>query len=968
MKSRARKLLAALVMLALSSTNYQLSTVFAQGTSFTYQGRLNSGGSPASGFYDLQFAIYDSTNLPGTLIAGPLTSSAVAVSNGLFTTTLDFGSGPFNGANRWLDISVRTNGGGAFTELTLRQPLTPTPYAIYSANAAVANGVAPGSITAADIAPGQVLKSLNGISDAATVAPGQNIGIAAAGNSLLVSAFGLWTVNGNAGTSPTNGNFIGTTDFQPLEFKAGGMRVLRLEPDPRLNGGAGNVVGGFTNNTIEQPGSGGNFIGSGGFLAGPNIIHSNSAGVFIGAGSGNQVGPNVNDAFLGAGFGNTIQAADSVILSGQNNVIQPLAAFSIIGVGLNNTIQSNAFYSTIAGGSYQSIDGFAIESTIAGGSQNSILFEAGGSTIGGGVNNTVQSNAAFAVIPGGLSNSVAGYYSMAAGQLAQALHEGAFVWADAVGTNFSSTTSNQFNVRATGGVRLVTGGTGLSVDGEPVVPSLLTINDLSHSNIINVVNGSPVNFIGPGVYGATISGGGALNYQGVPYTNSVLSDIGTIAGGMGNTIGFISAGSTISGGSRNHIQNDAFNAVIAGGVDNTILNSAVAAIIGGGQNNFNAGDHAVVGGGQNNTIQTSSEWSTIGGGFNNSITGGSGVVSGGQNNAITADFSAIGGGIQSSIAPGASYSVIAGGQENFILPDADHSFIGGGFDNQIFGDGSTPVYDIIVGGSFNTIRTNAIYSFIGSGNGNIVQSNAAYAVIPGGVNNVAGGFGSFASGSQARALHDGTFVWSDSIAGLVTGVPFSSTSSNQFLVSATGGVGINTNNPSGAALNVNGTVRATAFQGDGSGLSNLNTPTAANYLFAFGNLSQTVLAGNAFQDITLNNDTQISGWTHTAGNSQYTNAQTGLYLIQYSAELGSSSALGTNATVRVNVNSTEINGSRAFTAVTPNNVASNLVSVSKSIIAPLNAADVLTLQFTGSGSGVKLAGNPCVSLTVTRIQ
>ena len=294
--------------------------------------------------------------------------------------------------------------------------------------------------------------------------------------------------------------------------------------------------------------------------------------------------------------------------------------------------------------------------------------------------------------------------------------------------------------------------------------------------------------------------------------------------------------------------------------------------------------------------------------------------------------------------------------------------IAGGTLNEIFGSGFTTVYDIIGGGSFNIIRTNTTYCVIGGGNGNTVQSNAAYAVIPGGANNFAAGFGSFAVGSHAQALHDGTFVWSDSTAALVTGGFFSSTSSNQFLVNATGGVGINTNNPSGAALNVNGTVKAAAFQGDGSGLSNLNSATTGNYLFAFGTLAQTVPIGNVFQDITLNNDTVINGWSHTSGNSQYTNAQTGLYLIQYSAELGSTAAAGTNATVRVNVNSTEINGGRAFTSVTPTTLASNLVSVSKSIIAPLNAADVLTLQFAGSASGVRLAGNPGISLTITRIQ
>lgn len=32
----------------------QLSTCFAQGTAFTYQGQLNDGANPASGIYDLR--------------------------------------------------------------------------------------------------------------------------------------------------------------------------------------------------------------------------------------------------------------------------------------------------------------------------------------------------------------------------------------------------------------------------------------------------------------------------------------------------------------------------------------------------------------------------------------------------------------------------------------------------------------------------------------------------------------------------------------------------------------------------------------------------------------------------------------------------------------------------------------------------------------------------------------------------
>ncbi len=80
---------------------------FAQGTAFTYQGRSQDGANPATGIYDLRCTVYDSTNLPGTVIAGPLTNAVVAVSNGLFMGALDFGAGVFAGAMHWLEIGLR---------------------------------------------------------------------------------------------------------------------------------------------------------------------------------------------------------------------------------------------------------------------------------------------------------------------------------------------------------------------------------------------------------------------------------------------------------------------------------------------------------------------------------------------------------------------------------------------------------------------------------------------------------------------------------------------------------------------------------------------------------------------------------------------------------------------------------------------------------------------------------------------
>ena len=112
----------------------------AQTTAFTYQGKLTDGVGPATGSYDFQFKLFDALSA-GTQISTTQSPTSVAVSGGIFTVTLDFGAAAFPGANRWLEISVRLAGGGAFTTLAPRQPITATPYAIKSLNAAAADGL-----------------------------------------------------------------------------------------------------------------------------------------------------------------------------------------------------------------------------------------------------------------------------------------------------------------------------------------------------------------------------------------------------------------------------------------------------------------------------------------------------------------------------------------------------------------------------------------------------------------------------------------------------------------------------------------------------------------------------------------------------------------------------------------------------------------------------------------------------------
>ncbi|HWN94849.1 MAG TPA: tail fiber domain-containing protein [Methylomirabilota bacterium] len=155
----------------------------AQTTAFTYQGRLNGNGVPASGTYDLQFTVYDSSG-GATIVAGPLTSSALGISNGLFAITLDFGTSVFTGPARWLQIGVRTNGGGSFVALNPRQALTPAPYAIHAG-------------TASNVANGAVVKSLNNLRDNITLAAGANVALTPSGNTLTIAATG-----GGGGGSP----------------------------------------------------------------------------------------------------------------------------------------------------------------------------------------------------------------------------------------------------------------------------------------------------------------------------------------------------------------------------------------------------------------------------------------------------------------------------------------------------------------------------------------------------------------------------------------------------------------------------------------------------------------------------------------------------------------------------------------------------------------------------------------------
>jgi hypothetical protein len=192
----------------------------AQSTAFTYQGRLDDTGAPANGSYDVTFAVYDAVT-DGNLISPIVTNSAVTVSNGLFTTTVDFGGGIFTGPDLWLEIAVSTNGAGTFSTIAPRQQFTPAPYALYAQAAG----------TATSAAPGAFVTSLNALKDDITLAAGTNVVITPNGNTLTISSAGaggagIWAVSGNNAYYNAGGVGVGTSSPKgALQLASGGLAV-----------------------------------------------------------------------------------------------------------------------------------------------------------------------------------------------------------------------------------------------------------------------------------------------------------------------------------------------------------------------------------------------------------------------------------------------------------------------------------------------------------------------------------------------------------------------------------------------------------------------------------------------------------------------------------------------------------------------------------------------------------------------
>ena len=561
MKSRNLIILAALL-----GSAGTFATAAPLGTAFTYQGRLTDGTNTPSGLYDFSFTLWDAASGPNQL-GSAWNTNAVPVTNGLFAVTLDFGNA-FDGNARWLAVSVKTNAASSFSALTPRQPLTPTPYALFASNATVAasaasatsvaagavgtGGLQTGAVTATSIAAGQVVKSLNGLTDAVGLSSGDNnVTVTPSGNGLQVATTNTWLLTGNTGT--TNA-MVGTLDSQPLDLVVNSRRGLHLEPSaPAAN--EVNVVGGSGLNVVSTGISGATIGGGGSYSRWYNFVthqwytndgHQSVAGNYgtIGGGYSNSIALGADYGTIGGGANNLLKtnADHGFVGGGMNN--SAAGSFASVGGGTNNT--ASGFAATVGGGALNVASGAAAfvggggfdgstynanvasgpGSVVAGGTQN--IASGSRSTIGGGHNNFATNG--YATVPGGAWNLAGGMSSFAAGQTAKARHDGTFVWGDASTlADFASTTNNQFLIRATGGVGIgtTTPSTALEVAGTVKATSFLGQGSVPWQTVSGTSQQSQPN----NGYVVTSSSQVAVTLPGSPSAGDVVSVTGAGSGG-----------------------------------------------------------------------------------------------------------------------------------------------------------------------------------------------------------------------------------------------------------------------------------------------------------------------------------------------------------------------------------------------------------------------------------------------------
>ena len=308
-----------LTVLMFSIISLSNSTAHAQGTAFTYQGRLNSNGSPASGSFDFRFKLY-ADSIGNTQVGASYITNAIPVTTGLFITTIDFGAGIFAGSNYWLEVDVKTNNAGSYTVLSPLQAVTPTPYAIMANSASNLLGTLP----AAQLTGSIPVSQLSGTPAAAVNFTGTlNGDVTGSQNATVVSSVGgqsaaniaSGAAAANAATSANTANTIVKRDSSG-NFSAGTITATAFS-------GGGTIAWQTVSGTSQQ--------------AQPNTgyIVNNSAQVTITLPTSPNVGDIVRISGVGAGGWKVAQNSGQAVLAGNAIALNVGSTWTAHGASTN---------------------------------------------------------------------------------------------------------------------------------------------------------------------------------------------------------------------------------------------------------------------------------------------------------------------------------------------------------------------------------------------------------------------------------------------------------------------------------------------------------------------------------------------------------------------------------------------------------------------------------------------------------
>lgn len=445
------------------STTLSLAATTAAASPWTYRGSLSDGGQPANGTYDLRVTLLNQAKTAS--VASPVTLYQVAVKDGAFAVEIDFGIELANAPVMRLKTEV-AQGGSGFVQLG--EP------AYFDAKSALGSAVCwntegnagtDGLIDFLGTTDDQPLQlRTNGV---------RNLGLYP---SPILFDFRSITSTVIAG-SRVNAAPAGGLVARGATIAGGGMPAGDSDPDLTEEGPNlvfdvyGTVSGGYNNRAGD---------GNADFLS--------AAYASVGGGRGNRAFS--TGSTVGGGDGNVASGIESTIAGGVGNIANGFrgsigggannraVGFATVAGGLDNFAGANR--STVAGGSANLAGGE--DSNVGGGSEN--MASGTRAAVGGGFGNTASNlsstvaggleNIASGIgsgVSGGADNCAGGDHSWAGGSRAKIRpgnqpsdgdcvadsadtngDQGTFLWAGDLNSDFRSTGSNQFGVRASGGV------------------------------------------------------------------------------------------------------------------------------------------------------------------------------------------------------------------------------------------------------------------------------------------------------------------------------------------------------------------------------------------------------------------------------------------------------------------------------------------------------------------------------------